>query len=84
MEYKFEDLEKFMQFSTWTAKQKVEECLRINADLRCNLGTDSTKKEIAEADRKWKKMAKAINKVDPVQGSLFLRAIILEEIQDSQ
>ena len=78
MEYKFEDLEKFMQFSTWTAKQKVEECLRINADLRCNLGTDSTKKEIAEADRKWKKMAKAINRGNQ---SAFGFSILLADIQ---
>lgn len=82
MEYKFEDLDKFMGFTTWTVKQKVEECLRINADLRCNLGTDSTKKEIAEADRKWKKMAKAINRIDPVTGSLFLRAILLAELEE--
>lgn len=82
MEYKFEDLDKFMGFTTWSVKQKVEECLRINADLRCNLGTDSTKAEIKEADRKWKKMAKAINKIDPVTGSLFLRAIILEDLEE--
>lgn len=82
MEYKFEDLDKFMGFTTWTVKQKVEECLRINADLRCNLGKDSTKKEIAEADRKWKKMAKAINRIDPVTGSLFLRAILLAELEE--
>lgn len=82
MEYKFEDLDKFMGFTSWTVKQKVEECLRINADLRCNLGTDSTKKEIAEADRKWKKMAKAINRIDPVTGSLFLRAILLAELEE--
>jgi hypothetical protein len=79
MEYKFEDLDKIMGFSTWSTKQKIDELLRINADLRCNLGTDSTKAEIKEADRKWKKMAKAINSIDPVQGSLFLRAILLEE-----
>lgn len=63
MAYQFEDLDKFMGFTTWTVRQKVEECLRINAELRCNLGTDSTKAEIKEADRKWKKMAKAITKL---------------------
>jgi len=80
MAYKFEDLDKFMGFTTWTVRQKVEECLRINAELRCNLGTDSTKAEIKEADRKWKKMARAINKIDPVVGSEFLRTIVLEEL----
>jgi len=82
MDYKFEDLDKIMAFSTWSTKQKIDELLRINADLRANLGIDSTKAEVKEADRKWKKMAKAINKIDPVQGSLFLRAIILEDLEE--
>lgn len=82
MDYKFEDLDKIMAFSTWSTKQKIDELLRINADLRANLGIDSTKAEVKEADRKWKKMAKAINRIDPVQGSLFLRAIILEDLEE--
>lgn len=81
MAYNFEDLDKFMNFKSWTNRQKIEECLRINAELRCNLGTDSTKAEIKEADRKWKKMAKAINKIDPIEGSLFLRTILLEDLE---
>ena len=81
MAYNFEDLDKFMEFKTWSNRQKIEECLRINAELRCNLGTDSTKAEIKEADRKWKKMAKAINKIDPIEGSLFLRTILLEDLK---
>ena len=80
MAYNFEDLDKFMNFKSWTNRQKIEECLRINAELRCNLGTDSTKAEIKEAGRKWKKMAKAINKIDPIEGSLFLRTILLEDL----
>jgi len=45
MDYTNNDIEKIVQFKTWTDKQKIDELLRIDAAMYCALGTDSTASE---------------------------------------
>jgi len=43
MIYTIKDIEKITNFKTWSDRQKVDELLRIDADIYCNLGSESTK-----------------------------------------
>ena len=45
MRYKYEDIEKFLDFKTWTNKQKIDKLLEIDCSLYAHLGTDSTRSE---------------------------------------
>ena len=42
MRYKYEDIEKFLEFKTWTNKDKIDKLLEIDCSLYAHLGTDST------------------------------------------
>ena len=48
MRYKYEDIEKFMEFKTWTNKDKIDKLLEIDCSLYAHLGIDSTKAEKEE------------------------------------
>ena len=54
MRYKYEEIEKFMEFKTWTDKQKIDKLLEIDCSLYAHLGTDSTKEEKDDVKRKSK------------------------------
>ena len=44
MEYKYEDVDRVVDFVTWNEKKKIDELFRIDSYMHTNLGTDSTKK----------------------------------------
>jgi hypothetical protein len=52
MRYKYDDIEKFLEFKTWTNKDKIDKLLEIDCSLYAHLGTDSTKAEKEEVKRK--------------------------------
>lgn len=64
MEYKYEDVEKVINFSTWSDRKKIDELFRIDCYMYTNLGTDSTKKERDAVKKKSKYIYKAIQKID--------------------
>lgn len=68
MEYKYEDVEKIVNFSTWSDKKKIDELFRIDCYMYTNLGIDSAKKEIEEVRKKSKYIYRVINKIDKVLG----------------
>ena len=41
--YNYEDIEKIMNFSSWSDQEKIDEMLRIDCNLYANLGKDSIK-----------------------------------------
>ena len=45
MVYTENDIEKIVSFKTWSDKKKIDELCRIDCDMYCNLGIDSTKTE---------------------------------------
>jgi len=71
MTYKFEDIDKIVEFSSWTDKQKLDELLRIDCALYAHLGSDSTK---AEKDA-VKRMSKSIRKVNETQGRFYMETM---------
>ena len=70
MDYTNKDIEKIVQFKTWTDKKKMDELLRIDAAMSC-VGTDSTKSE-DKRKRKSQEIYKAIRKIHKPTGDLFL------------
>jgi hypothetical protein len=75
MDYKFEDVDKIIGFSSWSLKQKLDELYRIDSDMYCNLGTDSTKKEKQDVKAKSRKIYSAIKKIDEKTGKTLLFAM---------
>jgi hypothetical protein len=73
MAYTVNDIDKILEFKTWDTKQKVDELLRIDAALYCNLGTDSTKQERAKVKSNSRSLYLAIKKLDRSSGEMFLR-----------
>ena len=72
MVYTLDDIDKIVEFKTWNQKQKIDELLRIDAGMYCNLGTDSTATERLEVKRNSQKIYRAIKKVDKLLGDIFI------------
>lgn len=64
MGYQYDDVEKIINFSTWSKRKKIDELFRIDSYMYTNLGTDSTKKEREDVRRKSKYIYKAIQRID--------------------
>ena len=63
MSYKIDDIEKILNFTSWSKKRKIDTLFEIDADLYCNLGSESSKTEVY----------KAIKTIDEYTGRLLLR-----------
>ena len=68
MEYKFTDVEKIIEFKSWSNYKKIDELFRIDCYMYTNLGSDSTKKDVEETKRKSKVIYRAISKIDSKMG----------------
>ena len=73
MSYNFDDIEKILNFTSWSKKRKIDTLFEIDADLYCNLGVESSKTEIENVKKQSRKIYKAIKKVDEYTGRLLLR-----------
>jgi hypothetical protein len=73
--YTIEDIDKVVEFSTWSLKKKIDTLLRIDCIMYTNLGIDSTKSERLETKRRSRSIYKAIKKLDEVTG----RALLISE-----
>lgn len=72
MEYTINDIEKIIEFKSWSDKKKIDELLRIDCDLYTNLGTDSTKSERLEAKKNSRKIYRQIKQIDHKTGNDLL------------
>ena len=72
MEYKYEDVDKIVEFKSWKDEKKISELFRIDSYMYTNLGTDSTKSEREAVKRKSKYIYRAIAKIDPRIGKEML------------
>lgn len=79
MKYKYEDIEKFMSFKTWTNKQKIDQLLHIDCNLYANLGIDSTKTEKNEVKRKSIEIYRTIKTINKELGDEFLLTMNLKQ-----
>ena len=72
MEYKYDDVDKIVEFKSWNDKKKISELFRIDSYMYTNLGTDSTKSEREAVKKKSKYIYRAISKIDPRIGKEML------------
>lgn len=75
MEYKYEDVEKVLNFSSWNDKKKIDELFRIDCYMYTNLGLDSTEKERKDVERKSMYIYRAIKKIDPKLGDELMHQL---------
>ncbi len=75
MVYTANDIEKILEFSSWTTKQKQDELLRIDCAMYTNLGSDSLRSEVEDVRRESKKIYKAIRSINPEMGTSLLNAL---------
>tara|TARA_R100001443_G_scaffold113436_1_gene128091 strand:+ start:9403 stop:9642 length:240 start_codon:yes stop_codon:yes gene_type:complete len=72
MKYKYENIDRFMEYKSWTDKQKIDQLLHIDCNLYANLGTDSTKDEKDEVKRKSLIIYRLIKTLDRKLGDELL------------
>jgi|TARA_E500000305_G_C3882764_1_gene170556 hypothetical protein len=75
MEYTYKDIDKIVEFSSWTERQKLDELLRIDCALYATLGIDSTNAEREQVKRMSRAIYKRIRKVNEVKGRLFMETM---------
>jgi CRISPR/Cas system CSM-associated protein Csm2 small subunit len=73
MSYKIDDIEKILNFTSWSNKRKIDTLFEIDADLYCNLGSDSSKTEVEKVKKQSRKIYKTIKRIDEYTGRLLLR-----------
>tara|TARA_R110000782_G_scaffold41856_1_gene95624 strand:- start:1091 stop:1318 length:228 start_codon:yes stop_codon:yes gene_type:complete len=72
MSYTIDDIDKIIDFKTWSAQDKIDELLRIDCKQYTNLGIDSTKTEIELTKRNSRKIYRLIKSVDKEMGEYLL------------
>jgi len=65
MEYRYDDVDRIIDFTTWSKRKKIDELFRIDSYMYTNLGKDSTKKEREDVKRKSRYIYRAIQKINP-------------------
>lgn len=65
MSYGYDDIDRIIEFSTWSTRKKIDELFRIDTYMYTNLGSDSTKKEKEDTRKKSKAIYRAISKINP-------------------
>tara|TARA_R110000851_G_scaffold250577_1_gene403054 strand:+ start:357 stop:596 length:240 start_codon:yes stop_codon:yes gene_type:complete len=75
--YNSEDIQKILDFSSWTDKKKIDTLLRIDCNMYTNLGTDSTEGERKKTKTLSIKIYRAIKKINPIEGDSLLKTIDL-------
>jgi hypothetical protein len=68
-------IEEVLSNDSWDERQKKDELYRIDCKMYTNLGTDSTKGERNEVKKKSRMIYKAIQKINPHEGTQLLQAI---------
>jgi cob(I)alamin adenosyltransferase len=73
MKYTINDIEKIIEYKTWSDKRKIDTLLEIDADLYCNMGNDSSKTEREAVKVQSRKIYRLIKSIDEYTGKLMLR-----------
>lgn len=75
MVYTTTDIDKVLSYKTWSNKRKSDELLRMDCNMYCNLGLDSTKSERTAVRVVSRKIYSAIKTVDDSLGTLLIQTI---------
>jgi len=68
MSYKYEDIDKIVDFKSWSNRRKIDELLRIDCTMYTNLGIDSNKTEREDTKKRSRAIYRAISKIDKEVG----------------
>lgn len=68
MSYKYEDIDKILDFKSWSNRRKIDELLRIDCTMYTNLGIDSNKTERENTKKRSRAIYRAISKIDKEVG----------------
>tara|TARA_R100001440_G_scaffold74846_1_gene100780 strand:- start:1788 stop:2027 length:240 start_codon:yes stop_codon:yes gene_type:complete len=79
MRYTYDDIKKFMEYTSWTDKKKIDKLLEIDCSLYCNLGSDSKQYERDEVRRKSIDIYRTIKTLDRKLGDEFLLTMDLKQ-----
>jgi len=72
MKYSVSDIDKIVNFKSWSDKQKIDELLKIDSMIYPNLGTESSVKEKRQAQSISKRIYRLIKKIDKTLGETLL------------
>ncbi len=75
MEYNIEDIDKILNFKSWSNKKKIDTLLFIDCTLYANMGKESTQTERQSTKSKTKRLYKAIGKMDESIGKQILNSL---------
>ena len=70
--YNIDDIEKIVDYTTWSDKRKIDTLLHIKNVMYSNLGLDSSRQERSTTQQLSKKIYKAIKTVSPELGKSLL------------
>jgi|TARA_R110001606_G_scaffold34313_6_gene101385 CRISPR/Cas system CSM-associated protein Csm2 small subunit len=70
--YNINDVDKIVEYTTWSDKRKIDTLLHINNIMYSNLGLDSSKQERSTTKQLSRKIYKAIKIVSPELGKSLL------------
>jgi len=70
--YNINDVDKIVEYTTWSDKRKIDTLLHINNVMYSNLGLDSSKQERSTTKQLSRKIYKAIKIVSPELGKSLL------------
>jgi hypothetical protein len=75
MSYNFNDIEKIIEFTSWTDKEKKDELLRIDCSMYTYLGKDSSKQELERVKKNSRVIYRSLKTIDPNLSELLMNAI---------
>ena len=70
--YNIDDIDKIVDYATWSDKRKIDTLLHINNVMYSNLGLDSSKQERSTTKQLSRKIYKAIKTVNLELGKSLL------------
>jgi len=75
MKYTINDIEKILEFKSWSSKEKENELLRIDCAMYTYLGTDSTKQDREQVKKNSRTIYRALKNINPQLSEHLMTAI---------
>tara|TARA_R100001510_G_C7656146_1_gene215825 strand:- start:5380 stop:5631 length:252 start_codon:yes stop_codon:yes gene_type:complete len=75
LKYTIDDIDKIVDYTSWSVKKKIDTLLHIDCIMYANLGIDSTKTERLETKKKSRLIYRAIKKLDENVGQSLLTSV---------
>ena len=75
MEYTINDIERILEFKSWSNKEKEDELLRIDCAMYTYLGTESTKQDREQVKKNSRTIYRALKNINPQLSEHLMTAI---------